>query len=110
MISCWPSSELNAKRCPWSEFLLVAFAADRLGNIDAEEKPFIETVCTARDATDVVFVAIDAGWRDDDAGKIACARCASAIDGKPAAKTTKANPRLLERNIGPTALLLVTRS
>jgi hypothetical protein len=99
---------LNTKRCRWSEFPLVALAADPLGNIEAEEKPFIEVVLTARDAKGVVFVVMDAGWRDE-AGRIDCIRCAKARDGKPAAKTTKAKPSLLERNMGPTVLLLVTR-
>jgi hypothetical protein len=109
MIWCSSSSVLNTKRCPWSESLLVAFAADRLGNIDAEERPFIAAVFTVRDEDEKDVVVMDAGWRDEG-GRIDCVRCARARDGKPAAKTTKANPRLLERNIGPTALLLVTRS
>ncbi len=85
--------------------MLVAFATDRLGNIDAEEKPFIETVPTECDAKAVAFVAVDADWRDP-AGRIDCVRCARARDGKLTIKTTEAKIRLLERNIGPTANLL----
>ena len=85
--------------------MLVAFAARRLGNIDAEEKPFIETALAARDEKAVALVVVDADWRDP-AGRIDCVRCAKARDGNPTVKTTKARSRLLERNIGPTAKLL----
>jgi hypothetical protein len=85
--------------------LLVALATDRLGNIDAEEKPFIETVLTTRDEKAVAFVVVDADGRGP-AGGSDCVRCARARDGKPAIKTTEAKIRLLERNIGPTAKLL----
>ena len=105
MISCWSSAALNAKRCSGFEAMLEAFAADRLGNIDVEENPFIETVPAARDKRAVAFVVVDADWRDP-AGRIDCVRCAKARDGKPTVKITKARSRLLERNIGPTANLL----
>jgi hypothetical protein len=82
--------------------VLVAFAVRWLGNIDVEEKPFIETVLAARDEKAVAFVVVDADWRDP-AGGSDCVRCARTRDGKPAIKTTKAKIRLLERNIGPTA-------
>lgn len=104
MTSCWSSCAPGANRCPSFEFLLVAFVANRLGNIDAEEKPFIEVVLTARDAKDVALVVLDKDWRGP-AGRIDCVRCARARDGKLAIKTTKARTRLLERNIGPHRLL-----
>jgi hypothetical protein len=105
MISCWSSAALDAKRCSEFEFVLVAFAARRLGSIDVEEKPFIETVLAARDEKAVAFVVVDADGRGP-AGGSDCVRCARARDGKPAIKTTEAKIRLLERNIGPTAKLL----
>src|SRR5579864_8590573 len=101
MTSCWSSCAPSAKRCSSFEFLLVAFVANRTGNnIDTEGKPFIGVVLTARHAKDVVFVVLDKDWRGP-AGRIDCARCARARDGKLAIKTTKARNRVLERNIGP---------
>ena len=100
MISCWSSAALDAKRCSGFEVVLEAFAADRLGNIDVEENPFIESVLAARDERAVAFVVVDADWRDP-AGRIDCVRCAKARDGNPTVKTTKARSRLLERNTGP---------
>src|SRR5579864_2812446 len=100
MTSCWSSCAPSAKRCSSFEFLLMEFVANRPGNIDAEEKPFIGVVLTARGAKDVVLVVLNKDRRVP-AGRTDCVRCARARDGKLAIKTTKARNRLLERNIGP---------
>src|SRR4029077_5601350 len=74
MISCWSSAALNAKRVSGCEAMLEAFAADRLGNIDVEENPFIETLPAARDRRAVAFVVVDAEWggpaRRSDCGSL----------------------------------------